>query len=448
MKLIRDLPSARVFLSRQRSPEADSLSPTIASKVAEVFGEELRLDEAVARILRDVQQRGDEAVLDYARRIDGVELSGLEATEEERCGAETQVSPRLLDSLAFAAKRIRYYQSEAKKHGIQDFTDDGLGQRVTPLDRAGIYVPGGTGLYPSTVLMAAIPARVAGVREIILTTPPRKDGTIAPLVLAAARIAEVDRVFKIGGAQAIGAMAFGTEAVPKVDKIFGPGNVFVQTAKKMVFGTVGIDAIQGPTEAVMIADDSVDPRWCAADILAQAEHDIQASSIFITTSPPLASKVEEEVERQLRNAARTDILHQSLDGRGAIILVDTVEEAIELANLYAPEHLCLMVRDAQSYVSLVKNAGAIFLGKYSTHVLGDYVAGPSHVLPTGGAARYSSALGVNDFLKVTSVVSLSGRDVDSLATQGADVARAEGFEAHALALDIRISRSPGQREDS
>ncbi|MFQ5933687.1 MAG: histidinol dehydrogenase, partial [Dehalococcoidia bacterium] len=263
---------------------------------------------------------------------------------------------------------------------------------------------------------------------------------------AAANIARADRVFKMGGAQAIAALASGTETVPRVDKILGPGNIFVQTAKRMVFGQVGIDTIQGPTEAMLIADDSADPRWCAADILGQAEHDPQAISIMITPSSGLAAQVDREVEQQLKNASRGEILRQALDDNGAIIVVDAIEEAIDLSNLYAPEHLCLMVRDLEKYIPLVKHAGALFLGEASPHVLGDYVAGPSHALPTAGAARFSSALGVNEFLKVTSVIALSSREADSLSDAATVIARAEGLEAHARAVESRGSagtRQPG-----
>ncbi|MEE9198785.1 MAG: histidinol dehydrogenase [Dehalococcoidia bacterium] len=443
--MIHGLPSARKYLSEARAPGPHPLSPDLAKGIIRIFGQELSVEEAVSRILEEVLERGDEAVLDYAMRIDGMAPEGLEATEAERQAAEAQVSPKVLASLRFAAQRITDYQSQAKEYAVRDFQRDGLGQRVTPIDKVGIYVPGGTALYPSTVLMATIPARVAGVGEVVLVSPPLRDGALSPLVLAAANIARVDRVFKIGGAQAIAALAFGTETVPRVDKIFGPGNIFVQTAKRLVYGRVGIDTIQGPTEAVLIADDSTDPEWCAADLLAQAEHDPQASSILITPSSNLALRVQREVERQLKGAAREETLRSSLERNGAIIVVDTVEEAIELSNLYAPEHLCLMMRNVREYAPLVKNAGALFLGEHSPHVLGDYVAGPSHVLPTAGAARYSSALGVNDFLKVTSVIALADHEVESLASQGATLARAEGFEAHARSLDLRAaSRARGK----
>ena len=442
MRFIQGISAARDFLENARAPKPSNFSPDVSQKIANVFGEEMGLEEVVARIIKEVMKRGDEAILEYARLIDGVELKTLEVTEAERKAAEEEISSEERSSLKYAADRVRDYHLEAKEHAAQDFFQAGLGQRITPISRAGIYVPGGTALYPSTVLMTAVPAKAAGVEEVILATPPKSDGKITPIVLAAANMARADRVFAIGGAQAIAAMAYGTEMVPRVDKIFGPGNIFVQTAKRMVYGQVGVDTIQGPTEAVVIVDDSVDPEWCAADVIAQAEHDLHASSILITTSADLAREVEQELERQLSGSPRENISRASLEQNGAIVVVDEVEEAIELSNQYAPEHLCLMVRDADSYIPLVKNAGAIFIGEHSPHVLGDYVAGPSHALPTAGAARYGSTLGISDFLKITSIVSLDAEEAKPMATHGATIARAEGFEAHARALDMRSSSKP------
>ena len=437
MRVITDLEEARAFLRRLHAAPDDSLNPTIAAGIKRVFGEPLSLSDAVARILDDVRDKGDAALFDYLRRIDGLSLDRLEVPQSELYAALDSISSEVADSLKFAAQRIETYQSELARHAIRDFRSDGLGQRVTTIERAGLYVPGGTAVYPSTVLMTAIPARVAGVEEIVLTTPPRPNGSVAPVVLAAAAIARVDRVFAVGGAQAIAALAYGTETIPAVDKIFGPGNVFVQTAKRMVFGAVGIDTIQGPTEAVTIADDQVSPSWCAADILAQAEHDPDSVSILITDSPSLAQRVESELADLRTRSERLDILTQSMDANGAIIVTDTIEQAIDLSNLYAPEHLCLMVQDSERYVDLVRNAGALFLGDHSPHVLGDYVAGPSHALPTAGAARYSSALGVNDFLKSTSIISLSEQESTPLLPHGIRIARQEGFDSHARSLEVR-----------
>ena len=440
MRVITDLTEARDFISRLHAGHDAPLNPKVAAGIERVFGEPLSLSEAVARILNDVRTQGDAALFEYLRRIDGLSPYRLEVPQSDLQSALDQMPPEVADSLRFAARRIEDYQRELARHTIRDFTSKGLGQRVTALDRVGLYVPGGTAVYPSTVLMTAIPARVAGVREIVLVTPPRPDGSIAPVVLAAAAIASVDRVFAIGGAQAIAALAYGTESIPAVDKIFGPGNVFVQTAKRMVFGTVGVDTIQGPTEAVTVADDHISPTWCAADILAQAEHDPDSVSILITDSSAFAERVESELTELRQRSQRLDILTQSMDANGAIIVTESIEQAIDLSNLYAPEHLCLMVRDADRYVGLVKNAGALFLGDHSPHVLGDYVAGPSHALPTAGAARYSSALGVNDFLKSMSIISLSEEEAAPLLAHGIEIARQEGFESHARSLEVRTAQ--------
>ena len=448
MRVLTDLSESRDFLKRLHAGPDKSLSPKVAAGIEKVFGEPLSLSDAVARILHDVRSKGDAALFDYLRRIDGLSSGSLEVPQAALTDALSQIPDSVAESLRFAAGRIEEYQAELSRHTIRDFSSNGLGQRVTALDRVGLYVPGGTAVYPSTVLMTAIPARVAGVREIILVTPPRPDGSIAPVVLAAAAIAGVDRVFAIGGAQAIAALAYGTETIPAVDKVFGPGNIFVQTAKRMVFGIVGVDTIQGPTEAVTIADEHVSPAWCAADILAQAEHDPDSVSILITDSPSLADRVQTQLSDLRQRSDRLDILTRSMDANGAIIVTDTIEQAIDLANLYAPEHLCLMVNNADSYIDLVRNAGALFIGDHSPHVLGDYVAGPSHALPTAGAARYSSALGVNDFLKSTSIISLSEEDSAALLPHGIEIARQEGFDSHARSLEVRTAQhSLGRSRD-
>jgi len=299
-------------------------------------------------------------------------------------------------------------------------------------------VPGGTAAYPSTVLMTAIPARVAGVKEIIVVTPPKKDGTIPPATLVAADIAGVNRTFKIGGAQAIAALAFGTESVPKVDKICGPGNVFVVTAKKMAYGTVDIESLPGPSEIVIVADDTANASFCAADLIAQAEHDPQASAILITTSSKLASNVDSEIKKQLAKLERQTIATEALNSRGMIVLVDSPDEAIELVNLYAPEHASLMLRNAASYTQKIRHAGCIFVGGTSPVALGDYIAGPSHVLPTGGSARFSSPLGVEDFLKATNIIALDEAAGKELGQAAITIAEAEGFKGHAQAIRIRL----------
>jgi histidinol dehydrogenase len=325
-------------------------------------------------------------------------------------------------------------------NSLKDFMEEGVGQLVRPLERVGIYVPGGTASYPSTVLMSAIPARVAGVDQIIMTTPPGKGGEVPPATLVAADISGVDLAFKVGGAQAIAALAFGTQSIPRVDKICGPGNIFVNLAKKVVYGDVDIDGIYGPTETVIVADDSASPEYCAADLLAQAEHDALSAAILVTTSRELAAALDKEVESQLATLERVDIARRSLEGRGRIIVVDDMEQAIELVNIYAPEHLELIVHDASSHIESIRNAGGIFIGESSPEVLGDYVAGPSHVMPTGGSARFSSPLGVNDFLKTTSVVALSRDDLRTLGPVAAAIAKVEGLTAHARAVEIRLKK--------
>ncbi len=350
------------------------------------------------------------------------------------------VDPYLLNALGFAADRIaKFHKSCMQKYG-KGFFKDGLGQQVLPLDRVGIYVPGGTAAYPSTVLMTAIPARVAGVREIIMVTPCGKDGKVPANTLAAADIAGVDRIFKVGGAQAVAALAFGTESVPRVDKICGPGNIYVMTAKKLVYGIVDIDALQGPSEVVVIADSSADASFCAADLIAQSEHDAMASSVFITNSEPLAAKVKAEVTKQLSKLKRSVIAIKALDANGKMVIVKTVDEAVELANLYAPEHLSLMVKNPQKYLGRLRNAGCICVGPYSPVVLGDYVAGPSHALPTGGSARFSSPLVVQDFLKISSVIALADYEFDRLGPPALMLAENEGLTGHASAIRIRLSK--------
>ena len=315
-----------------------------------------------------------------------------------------------------------------------------MGQIVNPIERVGVYVPGGTASYPSTVLMTVIPARVAGVKHITVVTPPGKGGNVPPATLVAADIVGADSIFKVGGAGAIAALAYGTKSIQKVDKICGPGNIFVTIAKRLVYGEVDIDGLAGPTETIVIADDTASPAHCALDLLAQAEHDVLSSAVMITTSAKLASAVNKEVERQLKKLERADIASRSLKERGCIVIVDDMEQAIELANMYAPEHLSLLMRDAALYAEGIRNAGGIFIGDSSPEVLGDYVAGPSHVMPTGGSARFNSPLNVNDFLKTTSVVALVEDDLDTLGPAASIIARSEGLTAHARAAEIRMER--------
>ncbi|MCX5991970.1 MAG: histidinol dehydrogenase [Chloroflexi bacterium] len=445
MKIIYNIADARANLLVRTPLELQEISPGLKLKVREAFGEELTLQEVVGRIVAEVRASGDRALFDYGKRIDGVKLAALEVRPEEIARARSKVGSELLSALELAAQRIKSFHMNCKRQSWVDFAEGGLGQWIRPLGTVGIYVPGGRASYPSTVLMTAIPARVAGVSEIIVATPPGQDG-VSPATLVAAELAGVDRVFKIGGAQAIAALAFGTQTVPRVDKICGPGNIFVQLAKRMVYGMVDIDGFYGPTETIILADESANPAICAADLLAQAEHDVLASAILITTSAELATRVNQEVAKQLVELDRQDIITASLENRGGIIVVDDVERAAELINDYAPEHLSLMVKDAWSCAEKMRNAGGIFIGEDSPEVVGDYVAGPSHVMPTGGTARFGSPLTVDDFLKVTSVIAIDGKALRAIGPAAANIAKAEGLDAHARAVNIRLTRRKRKRE--
>ena len=445
LRVIRGLAEAQKELSRVDPLDLDSLPSEAMDKTQEVFGERLSPQESVQRILRDVRERGDGAVRHYARVLDGVELEELEVSQQEISRSARDVPKPLMKALELAARRIEDFHRATLPKSWVDLAS-GLGEVVRPIERVGIYAPGGTASYPSTVLMTAIPARVAGVNEVVLATPPRHhtaqsrgDGAYPDAaVLAAARIAGVDRVFRIAGVQAIGAMAYGTETVPKVDKVCGPGNVFVTLAKKLVFGQVAIDGLYGPTETVVIADETASPAYCAADLLAQAEHDAMASPVLITTSLSVIGEVEGELERQLASLERGELARQSVERQGKIILVESLDDAMELANSIAPEHLCMMVKEPWAWAGKVKHAGGLFLGPFSPEVMGDYVAGPSHVMPTGGTARFSSALSVHHFLKTMPVVGLRPESYQELAEAAAIIARAEGLSGHARAVEIRL----------
>ncbi len=437
MKVIEGFQSAKSVLTRQALAEFYPVSVLLRQRLKELFGTD-DPELAVRQIIDEVRNRGDAALFDYTLKIDGIKLSSLEVSKQQIANAYREVDSELVSALKLAAERIRSFHTAQKESILSGVTKLGSGQLIRPLERIGIYVPGGTACYPSTVLMTAIPAKVAGVSEIILVTPPSSNGTVSPSTLAAADIAGVDRIFSVGGAQAIAALAFGTKFIPKVDKICGPGNIFVVLAKKMVYGVVDVDGLQGPSEVLIIADETANPEYCAADLLAQAEHDPLASAILITTSPRLADEVNQEIGQQLKDLPRQAIATESLNSRGKIVVVTDVDEAIELANLYAPEHLCLMVDRATSYIDKVANAGCIFIGENSTVVLGDYVAGPSHVLPTGGTARFSSPLNISDFIKFINLVAIDEADLKQLGQAAITMARAEGFEAHARAMEKRL----------
>ncbi|MEE9202325.1 MAG: histidinol dehydrogenase [Dehalococcoidia bacterium] len=435
------LEEARQRFLRRSPLDLPPLPPQAARLLEEVFGPGVSPLEAVRRIIAEVRARGDVAVAEFSRRLDGVEAAPLEVSVDLVKAAASGLSPGLAAALGLAADRIRAFHQQGRP---ADFFDprEGVGRRVVPLDRVGIYVPGGRAAYPSTVLMTVIPARIAGVGEVVVATPPQAGGGVNPLVLAACALAGVDRVFAMGGAQAIAALAYGTASVPAVDKVCGPGNLFVMLAKREVFGTVDIDGLYGPTETLVVADEAADPALCAAELLAQAEHDPLASALLLTPSPTLAGEVVREVESQLAGLERADIARQALEGRGAVIRVDGLSQAADFVNAYAPEHLTLLVADPEGFAAGVRHAGCIFLG--GGEAFGDYVAGPSHVLPTGGTARFSSPLGVESFLKVTSLVALNNNIMEMTAGAAAELARAEGLTAHAAAIE-RMLRKKGQR---
>jgi histidinol dehydrogenase len=438
MEIIEGFTAAKVRLTRKPASGAEEVSSEKKSKSREALGVEVTAEQSVARIISDVRERGDAALREYNLKFDGVKTDSLEISREQIKAAYNHVDKELIAALRFAAERIRKFHQEQKDaiwHGVDG---EEWGQIIRPLERVGFYVPGGTAPLPSSVLATLVPAKVAGVKNIILATPPRADFGAAPETLVAADIAGVDRVFGMGGAQAIAALAYGTESVPRVDKICGPGNIYVMLAKKQVFGAVDIDALQGPSEVLVIADEKARAEYCAADLLAQAEHDEMAQAIFITTSRKLAEAVIREIEQQLKTLPRRKIAAGSLRKYGAVIVVSTLDEAINLANLYAPEHLELMVEDAGSYAEKVVNAGCVFVGESSTEPIGDYVAGPSHVLPTGGTARFSSPLNILDFIKIIDVVKVNKSVLKKLSGPAMTIARAEGLEAHARAVERRV----------
>lgn len=432
--------AARAKISRQRALTDKSVSPQTEERIRQLFGETLTPEQAVTRILDDVRARGDAALHEWTQRLDGGSHGQLQVNADEIDAAYQETPLAVREALHTAAERIRAFHEKQKPRSWLEWTRDrgGLGQIIQPLERVGIYVPGGQVPLPSSLLMSAIPAQVAGVSEVVVTTPPSRSNQIAPVILAAARVASVQRVFALGGAQAIGALAFGTETVPRVDKILGAGGLFTTLAKRQVFGMVGIDGLYGPTETVLIADDSANPKYVAADLLAQAEHDGLATSLLLTTSEPLAQAVAKEIETILPSLSRRAIIEQSLANQGALVVLDSLDDALELANTFAPEHLCLLVRDAWNLVPKIRNAGGVFVGEQSSEALGDYVLGPSHIMPTGGTARFASPLNVNDFVKITSVFYASAAEARALSEAGQILANAEELTAHAKALEARI----------
>lgn len=394
---------------------------------------EADVSAAVDAILRDVRERGDAALRDYTKRFDGVDLEDFWVTTQEFDAAREAVDPYFLETLKEAADNIRRFHERQKHNDFLLSSRAGIvmGQRWTAIEKVGICVPRCPEAFPSTILMNVIPAQIAGVQDIVLVTPPRKDGSISPEALMAAELAEVTDVFKLGGAQAVAALAYGTESVPQVDKIVGPGGIFVATAKRKVFGQVAIDMIAGPSEILVLADGKSNPKWVAADMLSQAEHDVLASAVLVTDSPALAQAVQAEIEAQLETLPRRDIAHKSIEDNGKIIVTDSLEKAIEAANRIAPEHLELCVDEPFALLPRIRNAGSVFLGRSTPEALGDYFAGPNHTLPTSGTARFSSPLGVDDFMKRSSFLCYNQDALNGAAERIAGFARREGLEGHA-----------------
>lgn len=399
----------------------------------------VNVTDIVAEIIENVKKNGDKALFEYCKKFDKAELTSLLVTEEEIAEAMNLVEPKFIEILEKAAKNIRKFHEKQVRNSFIINDEEGIviGQKIIPVDRAGLYVPGGTAAYPSTVLMDSIPAKIAGCKEVVIVTPPSADGKVNPVILAAAKIAGVDKIFKVGGAQAIAALAFGTESVPKVDKIVGPGNAFVAEAKKQVFGIVSIDMIAGPSEILIVADKENNPKHLAADLLSQAEHDKMASAVLVTDCEELANRVAEEIENQIPLLERSEIARASIDVNGKIIVADSIERVFDIANEIAPEHLELCVENPFDCLDKIRHAGSIFMGKNCPEALGDYFAGPNHTLPTGGTAKFSSPLSVDDFIKKTQYTYYTKDALKRVAEDVAYFAKQEGLTAHARSAVIR-----------
>ena len=415
-------------------------SQTNMEKIFARVNPQMDVTGIVKQIISEVIEKGDDALFEFSQRFDRANLTALEVTTEELDVAMDAVEPELLVILEKAAANIRkFHQSQVRNSFIiNDGNGVVMGQKVIPMDRVGIYVPGGTAAYPSTVLMDSIPAKIAGCGEIVMVTPPGKDGNVNPAILAAAKIAGIDRIFKVGGAQAVAALAYGTQSVPRVDKIVGPGNAFVAEAKRQVFGQVAIDMIAGPSEILVVADGTCNPAYVAADLLSQAEHDRLASAVLVTDSMELANAVQQQIEKQLLELERCDIARESIDNNGKIIVAETLDAAIEIANAIAPEHLELCVDNPFDYLDKIRHAGSIFMGKYCPEALGDYLAGPNHTLPTSGTARFSSPLSVDDFVKKSQYTYYTADALKNVARDVAYFAETEGLSAHARSATIRL----------
>ncbi len=440
LRIYDDLAEARASVLKRYSLRDYSVPAWLSASLEKLFGAPVTPAEAVERIIKRVRTEGDAALRDLNARIDGAELDAIAVPERDIDAALDAIPAEVAGALRLAAARIRAFHEKQPVTGWLDAKPGGaLGQLVRPVDSVGVYVAGGTAPLPSSLLMSVIPAQVAGVGEIVIVTPPgRGDGRVPPVILAAAAVCGVRNVYRVGGAQAVAAMAYGTETVPRVAKIVGPGNLFVTLAKQLVYGDVGIDGLPGPTETMVIADASADPGLAAADLLAQAEHDVLASAILVTPSRELAERVAVEVAERVKSLSRAEIINQALENRSGAVIVRDLEEAFAVANEYAAEHLCLLVENPWDWVGMVRNAGGIFLGESSFEVLGDYVAGPSHVMPTGGTARFASPLNVLDFVKITSLIGLEARAASDLSKSAAVLARAEALTAHAAAAEARV----------
>jgi len=441
MRIVDAAEARRSVLRRKPSAEL-SLGEAGRKTTGGVFGEPLGAEESVRRIIAAVRAEGDAAVRRYTEAFDGpIAYEGLEVPDEDVRAALGRIGPELRAALELAAGRIRDYHQRQLRRCLSSYVDeDGLGVQVRPIETVGFYAPGTSPAYPSSVLHTIVPAKVAGVGNVVLVSPAGADGRIPDVKLAAAAIAGAGRVFCASGAQAIAALAYGTETFPRVDKICGPGNIFVTLAKRAVFGDVGIDSIYGPTETVIVADADADPVLCAVDLIAQAEHDELAAPILITDSRELAARVAGEVEARLAVLPRAAVARAAFENRGGAVVAADMEEAVELASEYAPEHLCILARDARRLAGLVRNAGGVFIGDASPEAIGDYTAGPSHVMPTGGAARFASPLSVQDFLKFSTVIDLKEASVFDLGPAGVTLARAEGLIGHARAIEERLPK--------
>ena len=421
--------------------DPSALPDAVRAGIRQTFGEDLGAEDVVRRVIEDVKAQGDAALRHYTRAFDQVELADLKVPEAQIDAAVARVGQQVMDALQLAARRIRAFHEHGRHRSWLEHAPSGgaLGQLIRPLERVAVYAPGGRAPYPSSVLMAAIPARVAEVKEVVLASPPARDtGEVDDVLLAAARVANVDAVYRVGGAQAIAGVAYGTETLPRVDKIVGPGNLFVVLAKRMVFGQVGIEALPGPTECLVVADDAANPAWVAADLLAQAEHDPLACSLLITSDAALADAVDRQVAEQVQTLPRRAIVEESLAKRGGIVETRDLDEAVDLANAFAGEHLCLAVRDPWTWLGKVRHAGGVFLGELNAEAIGDYTAGPSHIMPTNGTARFSSPVNVDDFIKIISVFGLGAEDLREAGPAAVVLARAESLEAHARAVECRL----------